>query len=57
MSDWHLYLKIKSTQIVFLLARLGDSALLMQVLAQWMDVEYSFKPEIFSLSHLMAPVN
>lgn len=51
--NWHFYLKTKSIQIVFFFARLGDSALLMQFLAQWMDVMYSFKPLIVNHFHIV----
>lgn len=35
--------KAKSTQIVFLFTGLGDSALILRLLARWMGLKYSFK--------------
>lgn len=43
MPNWQFCLKIKSTMVVFIFTRLGDSALVLQFLAQWMDLKFFFK--------------
>lgn len=43
LSSQYFYLKSKVPQIVFSSTGLGDSALILRLLARWMGLKYSFK--------------